>query len=193
MKQLKKAGLGVLTAAAILTSIAGSASATTVTSPTGTVYTGFYSLSSESVITLHGINTVTCVGSNITASISSHGAGVTAKGPLSNLTFTGCGFNTVTVKKAGSFEIHGIGNGAGTVTWSGGEITTSSETIFGTVDCVYTTNSTHLGTITEGIHSTLHVDSATIPRTGGSALCGASGELTGSYSIWSPTVFKVDP
>lgn len=175
--------------AVALTAFPGSASATYVGSTAG--WTPTIHASSEGATTLHGVVDITCSESTVEGAVESHGAGVTVSGNISNLTFSKCVNNHVTVLKAGSLEIHTAGGVNGTVTSSGTEISVQVTSLG--ITCVFTTNGTHAGTLTGGAPATLHIDSASITRTGGSIFCGSSAEWTGSYIVDSPSGLWVDP
>ncbi|MGN6216356.1 MAG: DUF6531 domain-containing protein, partial [Solirubrobacterales bacterium] len=116
---------------------------------------------------------------------------------ITSLTFSSCNSgNTVNVIKSGRFEIHTEGaenNNNGTLTSSGAEI----EVTHLGVQCIYTTSSTTIGTVTgsetTGGNATLDI-AGTLPRTGGSggAFCGSSAPWTGSYKVTSPSTLNVD-
>lgn len=186
MNYVKTIGLLAVVAATLM-ALAGSATASVVTSPPGTTYTGTIKAESEGYVTLHNaVGTMSCV-STIEANVQRHGSNVTAGGGISKLTFTGCTNGSVhlngegNVATRGEFEIHALGSGNGTFTSIGARVTV---TMFG-VECGYTT-STDLGEIKSGTHGTLDIK-ASIPRTHGSFFCGMTGNLTGSYKITSPT------
>jgi hypothetical protein len=188
MKYVKMIGLLAVAAAALM-AFAGVASATTVTSNEGETPT--VKASSEGHAKLVGplgIN-VQC-NSTVEGKVESHGAGVTAKGNLSSLTFTGCtnGYE-VTVLAKGSLEIHS----SNVLTSTGAEVTVKTPLGF---NCIYRTNATDVGTLTEsettGGKATLDIGAKAIPRTGHSGLCGATGEWSGSYIVNSPTTLNVD-
>ena len=194
------AALLVLAAAAFM-ALAASASATTVTSPSGTVYTSTMKAASEGTTTLHNSSlgvSVSCTASSVEGKVQNHGSGVTASGSISSLTFTGCGADTVTVLKAGSLEVHdktGGNNFDGTLTSVGAEITIKNGATG--VSCTYTTGTgTDIGTLTGSVstggNATLDIESATIPRTGDSILCGSKGQWTGSYKVTTPSTLLVD-
>jgi hypothetical protein len=191
MKYAKMLGLLAVAAAALM-AFAGTASATVLTSPSGTTYTSTIKAESEGATSLDGaFTTVTCNKSTVEGKVESHGAAVTAGGKISSLTFTECNYPT-TVKAAGSLEIHGLGSSNGTLTSSGAsiEIATSVGT------CVFTTTNTDVGTLTgsttTGGNATLDIASAKIPRTGGNFLCGSSGTWTGAYKVTTPATLIVD-
>jgi hypothetical protein len=192
MKYAKMLGLLAVAAAALM-AFAGTASATQLTAPSGTVYTGTIKAASEGTTSLHGpFTTVSCTASTVEGSVAKHGAGVTVSGSISKLTFTGCNF-PVTVLKAGSLEVHNIaGTNDGTLTSSGAEITITTSI----AACLFTTSNTDIGRLTKAPsntgHATLDINSAGIPRTGHSVFCGSSGTWTGSYKVETPTGLLVD-
>lgn len=194
MKYVKLLGLAA-TAAAVLMVFAASASATIVTS-NGVAYTGKLEGANEKGhASLHGSNGVTieCEGS-LGGTIESHGAAVTAEGK-GELKFAACtnGY-VVHVKKSGTVIAHASAGNA-TITSSGAEVEVTAKSIFGTITCIFTTNSTHLGLMTSskttGGQATMDL-AGTIPRTGGSSLCGSSGTLTGNGVVASPLNLNVD-
>jgi hypothetical protein len=187
MKYVKMLGLLAVAAAALM-AFAGTASATTLTSPAGETPT----IMATSINTaLHGpFTTVACSHSEVEGKVESHGAGVTAKGKISKLTFTGCNY-PVTVKTLGSLEIHGLattGNGALTSTGTVVAIHTSVG------ECVFSTSATPIGEVTGSNHTkgnaVLDIK-GDIPRTGGSFFCGSSGEWTGNYTVSSPATLEI--
>jgi polyisoprenoid-binding protein YceI len=196
MKYLKMLGLLAVAAAALM-AFAGTASATTPTSPKGTAYTGVYK-ATAGLTQLHGsFTTVQCGHSFTEGKIEQHGANVTTKGTISQLTFTECNYS-VTVKKLGSLEAHATkvenSNADGTVTSTGAEI--AIHTSVG--ECVFTTSGTDIGTgtltstATTGGNAKLDIKSASIPRTGGSFFCGSSATWTGSYTVTTPSTLYID-
>lgn len=190
MKYLKMLGLLAVAAAALM-AFAGTASATTITSPANVVATPAIEATSTHT-QLHGaFVSVTCTHSLVKGKVESHGAGVTAKGNISSLSFTGCNY-PVTVLKAGNLEVHpATPTGNGTLTSNGAEI--KIHTSIG--ECIFTTNGTDIGTLTgsnnTGGHAFLHIGSSPIPRTGGSFFCGSSGTWTGSYTVINPKYLAV--
>jgi hypothetical protein len=197
MKYPKMFGLLALAVVALAAFVA-SASATTATSPKGTVYTGTYRALAEGTTSLDGtFVTVSCGASEVEGKVEQHGAGVTTTGKISKLTFSECNF-PVTVIKTGTLEAHATkvesNNADGTLTSTGFEV--SIETSVG--KCIFSTNGTDVGTgsltgsSTTGGNATLDVKSASIPRTGGSFLCGSSGTWTGSYKVVTPSTLYID-
>ena len=194
MRYLKILGLAALTGG-VLMALASTASATTLTFPTGTTYTGTVTIEEEVVLKLDGaFATVECSESHIEFDVEQHGAGVTVAGKVKTHSLGGCNFAAI-VKNPGTMEIHAVGTGThrtGTLTSSGTEVSIS--TSVGT--CVFTTNATHFGTITPtndtGGHATLDTESAKLPRTGGNFLCGSSATMTGSHTISKPEKLWID-
>ena len=187
MKTLKMLALAC-SAAAVLAIFAAPATATVLTSPAGTTYTGSIKATSNNLKWEGPFVTIECSHSAWGGNVESHGAAVTTKFQLSSLSFTGCNF-AFTVNNTGSMEVHtdtAVSDGNGTLTWTGASI--SIATSVGT--CVFTTNGTDLGTVTGG-ENAIDVN-AKIPRTGGSFLCGPSAGLRGIYTITTPNSLTVD-
>ncbi|HEX5989634.1 MAG TPA: hypothetical protein VFY75_05425 [Solirubrobacterales bacterium] len=181
-----------------LMAFAGTASATTPTSPKGTAYTGTYKAEAEGTTELHGeAFSVSCGKSVVEGNISQHGAGLTTKGSITTLNFTECSYS-VTFLKLGTLEAHATVKGSdadGTVTSTGAEFTIHGP--FG-INCLFQTNNTDVGTgsltstATTGGNATLDIGSSLIPRTGDSAFCGGFGEWTGSYRVVNPSTLYID-
>ncbi len=196
MKYVKMLGLLTATATALL-AFAVPASATTVTSSTGETPT-IHATAGE--LTLHGAATITCAGSTISGTISSHGSGVTASGSISSLSFSSCGNSHVTVLSngtgangTGTLELHEkSGGGNESALTSNGTRITLQLTSLG-ISCIFETNNTDLGTLTGGEHAVLDIKAASIPRVAGDngIFCGSNGVWTGSYAFTHPTDFTV--
>ena len=185
MKYVKMLGL----LAVALMALAGTASATTVTSSAGTTPT---IEATSSNLTLHNaVGTISCE-SRLKLVIEKHGAGTAASGKISSLTFTPCTGGSMhnSTIKGGSLSITATSGGNGTVTWSGG---TWMTTMFG-IECGYTTEGTSIGTLTAAEHAVLDI-TATIKRTEGSGgiFCGSTANWTGTYKFVSPTNLSIDP
>src|SRR5829696_3748777 len=95
--------LSLATAAAIASiAFAGTAAATTLTSPSGTTYTSTIKASaSHLALDTSFFTPITCTGSSIESQIEAHGSSIKASGKVSSLTFTGCGDDVFTVLKPG--------------------------------------------------------------------------------------------
>jgi hypothetical protein len=168
---------------------AAASSATTLTAPAGTIYTGEIKAESEGhAIIDNPIAKIECSWS-FGGTVQSHGSGATVRIALSSLATTGCTnswhFTTVA---AGRLEVHWTNEGNGTLTWT--ESTTES-TRFG-ITCRYSTSNTDFGTITGRAPATLDI-SAAIPFHSGSGLCGSSAvAFTGSVNVTTPGQLLVD-
>lgn len=182
MKHLKIIALAVFATAALM-ALAGPAAASTVTSPTGTVYTGALSGISEGHGVLHNpIAKIEC-NVEIEGKIESHGKGVTAEGSATKVTLSSCtnGWHVTTVA-VGKVIAHWTSGHNGTIESTGATV---ESTRFG-VTCRYATNNTPLGLATGGNPGSMHLE-AMIPFHSGSVLCGTSAtQLTGKGST-TPT------
>lgn len=195
MKHVKLLGLLAIATTALM-AFAASASATQVTAPSGTLYTGGLTATNESTLTLKGVATVNCTASSLAVGkIDSHGAGVTAKGNISTLTLAGCDQH-VAVKLNGTLEFHANGGGNATVTLTLATITIEFTTIFGNIHCNIDTKNTDIGELTSasGIasHGTLHLKGALPIEAGSIFLCGNSLEILGALKFNTPTGLRFD-
>ena len=202
MKSLKLVGTAAIAAVALTASIgAGTATATELDcsiTPTEMcpAETAIH-LEREGPIFWHvpfaefECNNTTFQGKTTTTGNSSE----TVKGHWSEIFFKECGAASITVLKPGTFEIHtdtSIHDRNGTLTWTGGEITVE----LAPLHCVYTTNNTPIATITgskaQGETAIAHLEGK-LPRTGGRSgiFCGASAELTGTFTITTPMTLVV--
>lgn len=189
MKYIKMLGLLAVEAAAVM-AVAGTASATTITSSGGETPT-IIAASTHFVLHNPSLGTeTTCTESTFEGTVESHGSGVPASGRISRHTFANCGNSHVTVLHNGSFSIVGNGTtGNGTVTLTGSEITITNTTVG--VSCVYKTSNTHAGNLIGGTPPIWNLGKATIPRPGHSFFCGAHGFMTGTYTVTSPGSLSV--
>jgi hypothetical protein len=167
------------------------ASATVLELAGGEVFTSTIKAEAEGSTILKGPVEVSCGQSTVEGAVEAHGSeGVPVEGKVSSLTFGECS-NTVSVVDPGSLELEATSDGDGTLKSTGAEITVLLHLPFSiTTHCVYTTNETEIGTFTGSITTlpeppTMDI-SGTIPRTGGSGLCGSTGTWTGSYKVTSP-------
>jgi hypothetical protein len=180
-------------AAAALLALTGSASATTVTGSAGETTPKIHLESENGHVKLaNPISTIECGSTNV-FTIQGHGIGVTATGslPLLELKWTGCTNSWhVTTIFSGSFELHYVEAGVGTLTWTG---MTISATRLG-VTCNYKTDGTDIGKLTDSTRvatGTLHVESL-IPFDNGSPLCGL-GAARWEGSFVSTQKLLIDP
>ncbi len=182
-------GLLVMATMSLL-AFASSASATKITSPTGTTSTANGKVESEGHIVFHNpIAKIECAGSAASTVESHGGAGVPATGNLSSLSFTSCTNSWhATVVTAGSSSINHTSGYNGSISTTGATIET---TRFG-MSCRYRTENTGLGTVTSGGPATVHI-AASIPFHSGSPLCGSGATvLTGSLNGSTSTGFFID-
>ena len=185
MKHMKILGLLAIAATALMV-FAGIASASTVTSPAGTAYTSTIKASAGTTELVGSFTTVKCTSSTVEGNVKTHGAGITAEGPITSLTFSGCNYE-VTVKKPGNLIAHANGGGNATLTSDKAEVVVHTSV----GECVFTTNETHIGSLTGGTPAKLTIASAAIPRTGGNFLCGSSAKWSGTYTVNTPKTLFV--
>lgn len=191
MRYIKMLGLVAVAAAAML-AFAAAASATTIMS-SGSPYTG--KIAAEILgggVQLHGVETFTCQTSVGEGTVEEHGSSITAKGKVSGWDLTDCNSNVdLAVFKTGELEVHATSKGNATVTSSGVEIQVTNTSMG--LTCIFTTTNTHIGTLkgNESNNARLELESAEVPRTGGSIFCGSSGEITGEYEITTPSSLYV--
>ena len=187
MSYLKLCGLTAI-AIVVAVAFAAPAFATIATSPAGTPYTGTLVGSGQAQFDGPFV-TIECT-SSLEGVIESHGAAVTGKGKSTKWENLKCNFPVETLA-TGTLEVHTVGKGLGTITSTGteGRVKTSIG------DCIYRTNSTDLGTVTDSsiTGGTATIDlSGKIPRTGGSFLCGSSDTLTGFATLTTPDQIFID-
>lgn len=189
----------VALSAALLMAASGTASATTLTSPAGTAYTG--AVKAESQGNHLAIDTPSgsfpCSKSNLEWNVESHGAAVTAKGAVSSFTAEECGTTKVTVVDPGAFELHTHSSDEfDWITWVDFELTIVTPSAFGSIDCTYGYNLLTLGAITSskatGQTARFKVESTLIPLLSENVLCSKTIRLTADYRITSPDYLDVD-
>ena len=198
MKHLKMIGLALVAAAAFM-AFAGNASANpTLTSPSGTEFTGPLTATATkggSLLLKATFANVTCtestVSGNVTTNNTEHAAGA-----ITTLSFSGCGtINHVTpLKNAdgtyGSLTVKPNGEVLGSNTnVTIKNTTTGAHCVFGT------TTNTKLGTLTPSSGSpattaVMHI-SASLPynsalSTSSSFVCGSTGSWSGTYTVTTP-------
>lgn len=185
MKHLKMLGLLVVAAASLM-AFASSASASPVlTWPAGTEYTGVLEATGTSTLTLKAsVFTETCTGSTVSGhvEVNQEGAGGGhAKGPITTLSFSGCGGEVPPVTLAtGELTV----NDSGEVFDIGSEVTVRK---IG-VTCVYGGGAgTKIGTLNPGQTATISI-SASLPKVAekSGGLCAANAAWTGTYKVTSP-------
>jgi hypothetical protein len=198
MKCWKMLGLMALSLMALLAAFAGSASATELTSPKGTVYNGTVSAESENGITFDGPFKVSCENSTWEAEVEKQGSAVTVSGKFTNITYTECNQATITVINPGTFEIHTDNtvnaNGNGIITSMGLEITTLLHyPFFGTIHCITETNNNPIGTIEGSINTGGTAKTESLPILDPTdSICSEQVGLTGNYKITNPDYLDID-
>lgn len=209
MKYVKMLGFAAVAAAALMAFVGtGTASASTLTDGSGTVLGVGTEIKAENTetVTLHPpIGAIECEHSTVAGKVTNAGGTThivhektketttithTVKGDIETLTFTECNA-TVTVLKKGTLEIHSTAaenDNKGILTSSGAEVTVE----FVGFHCIFSTNSTSIGTVTGGNPAKLAIE-ATIPRTGGrsGAFCGTTAQWTGGYEVTAPKPLNI--
>jgi len=197
MKHLKMIGLALAVAAAFM-AFAGSASAApTLTSPTGTEYTGtLTATASGSVLFKATFANITCTGSTVSGNISTSNE-THASGSITTFSFSGCSATTDLLKNAdgtyGSLTI----NQKGEIFGSNSRFT--FETAF--THCVFSTvTNTKVGAVTPssslgGKTAVMHIN-AFLPYSAESRssqfICGSTLTWTvSSYTINNPDVVNL--
>jgi hypothetical protein len=206
MKYVKMLSLAAMAATALMAFVgASSASATVLTDkngavlPAGTVITS--TLEEPPAVLTGGFKNIECNKSSVGGKITNAGSATeTVKGTIETLTFEECNCEVVVVSK-GTLEVHTenngtVNNGNGTLTSSGAKVTVNCSTIFGNVHCIYTTNNTHLGTLTgsknlNGKTATMDI-TAKIPQEETNFLCAEESVWHAKYVVTNPDYVDVD-
>lgn len=191
-------GIGLLTAyAVLLLTFATTASATILTSPTGTPYSNEIHATAGQT-TLHGVSTITCESSTIKSSIETQGSSTTAHGQVNTLTLSNCGANHVQIVSKGTLIFHtdpDSPNSENALVTSSGATITFNITPLG-ITCGFKTEETTIGTLTSSEetknHADIDIDSIKLSRHAGSPFCGSSTEWTGYYTVTTPSILYVD-
>jgi hypothetical protein len=192
MKHLKMLGLFAMAAVALM-AFAGSASAQTLTAPTGTEYTGTLSASLEgSALLKAGFAEITCtegvVGGTVTANTNIH-----ASGSIDTVHFSSCkeGQTVDTLVQTGTLTIN---RSTREVSGTGVAITTA----VGGVSCVYTLGETSnlLGTAKNtsvgGVDKVTLAINAKLPKKEGGFLCASPATWTANYIVTTPASSFLD-
>jgi hypothetical protein len=189
MKHVKMLGLLVMAAASLMAFASSASAAPTLTSPSGTAYTGeiHATLASGTSATLKAGIEDTCTESTAKGKVSTNNE-THAEGALSVLTFAKCTQHTNTVKP-GSLTI----NQAGEVFTTGSRVEVK---VTGLATCFYgqeTGSAVKIGTLTGGTPAKLAVSTTTLQRETGSDTfwCASSGTWTGSYVVTTPGTLLV--
>jgi len=213
MKYVKTLGLGAIAAAALMAFVgASTASATVLCSvqPTegspatkGTVCpanfaylagTEIHATAEEHIVLTTGseFTEITCKHGTLLGDTENEGSATeTVKIKVTKTTWEECstpnGSCTVTTLKPGVLEVHWIADTYnGTLTANGKEITTSCNSIFGNIHCIFKFESEDLGTITGGNPATIDKESTPINTVPTSSLCPAGPTVDGKFEITTP-------
>ncbi|HEU4738449.1 MAG TPA: hypothetical protein VFS54_05125 [Solirubrobacterales bacterium] len=195
MKNLKTFGFAIAVATALMV-FAASASATTLTSPAGTTYTG--AVKAESILEglyvyINGKIEQTC-DAEFEWKAESHGAAATVNGAVTAFSLSECGLK-ITLLKPGSSEVHTLSEGsagAGSLTWNGVEATMP---ILG-LDCVYELEKPYVaiikGSKNAGGKTSLVDFEAHWRYLKGSPFCPKTMEWKSYFQVTSPDYLDVD-
>jgi hypothetical protein len=184
MKHLKILSCVLALAATISMVATGSASATILTSPSGTEYTsGFKMTASESLLIKAGFANFTCTESTTGGYVTSN----PGTGPAvinTGLSFGNCGSGTVDVISFPSLYVY-----------TGGKVEAHfmefTVAVFGT-SCVYGTPvGTTIGTMTGGNPAVVSVSASLLKVSGGFA-CASPASWSGKYTVTEPRPLLVD-
>jgi hypothetical protein len=191
MKYAKILGLAAAAAMALMAFVgAGSASATVLTSPTGTVLPEGTVIEAtqkgSAVLEETGGTTLdTCTGSTASGKTIEK-EGTPLRGNIETLDWSGCIAPTVTTVN-GSLSVEATGEENGTVSGNGSKVTVG---IFG-VSCIYGTGGgTTLGTATGGEPATIDINAAINLQEGG-LLCPKTTRWTATYTVTKPNPLYV--
>ena len=135
--------------------------------------------------------TIECSKSSISAKVASTGEKITAT--VEALTFGECNCTVTVLKKGQLIFSHIAATDNGTLTSNGAEITGSCSTIFGTVHCIYVTESTDMGTLEGGNPAKIKSSAASIPRLTTHALCAEEASWDAEYEVTSPKPLYIEP
>ena len=189
MKHIKMLALAAMALAAFM-AFAGSASAApTLTSPSGTEYTGALNSSLESgtsALLKAGFANITCTTSTVNGTVSTNNE-THASGNISTLDFGNCGSAHVVTLANGSLTV----DQNGTVTGFNSEVTTGI-TALGT-SCIYGPKTgTDLGKLAGGTTAKLAI-SASLPlvKTVSGFGCASPASWTANYVVTTPDTLLV--
>jgi hypothetical protein len=195
MRYLKTLGLAVV---ALLVFGVGSAAAIVVTEEPGNpIDVGDVVKATSTHLEFTGTVPYTCTLSEMEGTVTQ--AGGTHGGTTANIvstvdkwTWGGCTSTFITIK-GGTLTLAAGGTaGTGTLTMNGSEFTILTHSIFiGTRHCIYVTNNTHIGTVSES--GRLTISSAGIPeKETDTQLCKDDAALHGNFTFTVPAGFTID-
>lgn len=195
MKRLKVLVLLALAVIATMAS-AGSATATILTSPAGTPFTGDFHAASEGHLRIPtDISAIEC-NWTLKAEVRGHGTERPVEALVEELFVTGCTNEwTAKVTNLGELKITPLlGGPDGTVTWLGATVTFTGWGTFGTHTCNFTIVADVgriTGSTTTGSTATIDV-LGELTRESGSYLCRDKPTISGSLKVESPDFLDVD-
>ena len=203
MKYLKILGPVALAVAGLM-ALAPSVSATNLTSPVGTNYTGV--VKAESIFNIRIHNTLLedeCL-SKFEWQPESHGSAVTLQGAVTSFSVFECvekeSKSTISLLKRGSFEVHTFGAekpNSGKVTWTGARMTSVTDTAIMNIACVYELEVPFTALLTGSgdlLGKTAKVDMEVLWKyvEGNVLLCPKKTTWTAEYTITTPDFLNVD-
>jgi len=184
MKHVRIFGLLTLAAASLMAFASSASGAPTLTSPSGTEYTGFVEATLESgssALLKAGIED-TCTASLVAGPIITNNE-THARGSVeqAGLKFEKCTKDTATLR-GGELTI----SSAGVVTAFGFEVTVN-DTGLG-FSCIYGggPTGTALGTLTPGTPAKLNASTTKLKKISGSFFCASEGTWTANYVVTTP-------
>jgi hypothetical protein len=192
MKHLKNIGLFAIAAASLM-AFAGSASAITLTSPTGTEFTGTMPTSLEgSALIKAGFAEITCTAGTLSVNVTTNNE-TEASGSITGVSFSSCkeGQTVDTLNNNGTLTML---KSTHAVSGTGMEITTA---VAG-VSCVYGlgATSTSLGgmtnTVIGGVDKITIDVGANFAKDSGGFLCASPAAWTAHYVVTSPATSFFD-
>jgi hypothetical protein len=202
MKYLKMLGLALIAAAALTSFIGASTASATVlykTTPSlqtlgvGTILDfSLQSGTSASLVTTAGESLDTCTSSTVKGKITNEGsATTTTTGEITELTWGGCTFPTVTLVK-GKLEVHHIAGTTNGLLTADGETTVTINTVF-FGSCIYgVTAGTTLGELTGGDPAIFHANAVAKKISGSGFTCPETSKWTATYVSTEPTSIDVE-
>jgi hypothetical protein len=213
MKSVKMLGLAAVAAAALMAFVGVSSASATVLcktpgtgSPTGTTCpagwaypagTEIHGVSEGNIVFTTGseFTEITCKAGTWKVSVKNEGSATeTVKGETISPTDTAWGECstpngkcTVTTIRGGLLEVHWIeGTHNGTLAPFGFEITSSCNSIFGTIHCRLTTFTLGIGVVTGGATATADFENAPLANLPTSGLCPENSKFDAKYEITTP-------
>lgn len=130
------------------------------------------------------LGTLNCSEGSMKGEVTNPGGEATdVVGTFSSVSFGGCEKSAVSVLKPGTFKVKSPSGGNGTLVWEGFEITGKPSGIH----CIYSgfMETTALS-LEGGETASLLASEATLRRSGGSFVCGSSGQWTVEYTVTAP-------